>query len=159
VFEGKTCVADHLQDTTEMCLRFAERNSASRVTRGWTRRADSSRSTPLTAAGSPPGPTIDPATGQPVGRFIVGSRGNALIEPVGGRAAAAGRGGIDTHTSYPNGSNYHRLNPQVHPGNPTPHRHGHLPGTGPGLRGQRPSIDPQGTVIPWISSAAHWPMR
>jgi hypothetical protein len=25
VFEGKTCVADHLQDTTEMCLRFAER--------------------------------------------------------------------------------------------------------------------------------------
>jgi hypothetical protein len=35
-----------------------------------------------------------------------------MIEPVGGRTVSAGKGGVDTHTLYPNGSNYQRLNPQ-----------------------------------------------
>ncbi len=103
-----------------------------------------------------PGPTIDRATGQEVGRLVVDPTGNAMIEPVGGRTVAAGSGGIDTHTLYPNGSNYQRLNPQGHTGNPTPHAHGHLPGTGPGMRGQGPAIDPLGNIVPWNSAAAHW---
>jgi hypothetical protein len=37
--------------------------------------------------------------------------------------------------------------------------HGHLPGTGPGMRGQGPSLDPQGNVVPWNSGAAHWPIN
>lgn len=105
------------------------------------------------------GPTIDRATGQQVGRFIVDKKGNAMIEPVGGRTVPAGKGGVDTHTLYPNGSNYQRLNPVGHQGNPTPHGHGHLPGTGPGMGGQGPSIDPQGNVVPWNSGAAHWPIH
>jgi hypothetical protein len=106
--------------------------------------------------GRQPGPTVDPRTGEEVGRFIVDSRGNVMIEPVGGRTVAAGRGGVDTHTLYPNGSNYQRLNPVGHPRNPTPHAHGHLPGTGPGMRGQGPSIDILGNVVPWNSPEAHW---
>jgi RHS repeat-associated protein len=102
------------------------------------------------------GPTIDKATGAEVGRFVVDSKGNTMIEPVGGSTRAAGRGGVDTHTTYPNGSNYQRLNPQGHPNNPTPHGHGHLPGTGPGMRGQGPSIAPDGTVVPFTSPDAHW---
>jgi hypothetical protein len=105
-----------------------------------------------------PGRTIDAATGVAVGRFVVDPRGNAMIEPMGGRTVSAGRGGIDTHTLYPNGSNYQRLNPAGHPGNPTPHGHGHLQGVGPGMRGQGPSIDPFGIVVPWNSPAAHWPI-
>ncbi len=101
--------------------------------------------------------TIDPATGRQVGRFIGRENGSPMIEPVGGSTVPAGSGGIDTHTLYPNGSNYQRLNPQGHPGNPTPHAHGHLEGTGPGMAGQGPSIDPQGNVVPWASPAAHWP--
>jgi hypothetical protein len=82
-----------------------------------------------------------------------------MIQPKGGSTVPAGRGGGDTHTLYPNGSNYQRLNPVGHPRNPTPHGHGHLPGTGPGMRGQGPSIDPRGNVVPWNSPAAHWPIR
>jgi hypothetical protein len=106
-----------------------------------------------------PGTTLDAATGQPVGRFVVDRKGNTMIEPVGGRTVSAGKGGVDTHTLYPNGSNYQRLNPQGHPGNPTPHGHGHLPGTGPGMKGQGPSIDPQGNIVPWNRADAHWPIQ
>jgi len=106
--------------------------------------------------GRTPGPTLDPATGRPVGRFIVDPKGNAMIEPVGGSTVAAGPGGVDTHTLYPNGSNYQRLNPQGHRTDPTPHGHGHLEGTGPFKDGQGPSIDPQGNVVRWDSAAAHW---
>ena len=105
-----------------------------------------------------PGQTVDPATGYPVGRFVVDPRGNAMIEPAGGDTVPAGKGGVDTHTRYPNGSNYQRLNPQGHAGNPTPHGHGHLPGSGPGMKGQGPSIDPSGRVVPWNSKDAHWPI-
>ena len=104
-----------------------------------------------------PGPTVDPLTGQPVGRFIGNQSGPAMIEPVGGRTVSAGRGGVDTHTLYPNGANYQRLNPVGHPNNPTPHAHGHAPGTGPGMRGQGPSLDTSGNVVPWNSPGAHWP--
>ncbi|MCE7989395.1 MAG: hypothetical protein DYG89_50225 [Caldilinea sp. CFX5] len=106
-----------------------------------------------------PGPTIDERTGEEVGRFIVDPNGNTMIEPVGGKTVAAGRGGVDTHTLYPNDSNYQRLNPLGHPNNPTPHAHGHLPGTGPGMRGQGPSLDPYGNVVPWASAGAHWPIN
>ncbi len=56
--------------------------------------------------GKLPGKTIDPATGEEVGRFIVDPKGNTMIEPVGGSTVPAGKGGIDTHTLYSNGSNY-----------------------------------------------------
>ena len=104
------------------------------------------------------GPTIDPRTEWEVGRFVVDPRENVMIEPVGGRTVTAGRGGVDTHTLYPNGSNYQRLNPVGHPRNPTPHAHGHLLGTGPGMRGQGPSISIFGNVVPWNSPEAHWPI-
>eukprot|EP01032_Pedospumella_encystans_P026236 gene26236-29633_t len=61
-------------------------------------------------SGRLPGPATDKA-GNQIDRIIVGSKGNAMIEPVGGSTVAAGRGGVDTHTLYPNGSNYQRLNP------------------------------------------------
>ncbi len=104
-------------------------------------------------------PTVDPRTGQPVGRFITDNKGNVLIEPAGGRTVAAGKGGVDTHTLYPNGSNYQRLNPKGHDNNPNPHGHGHQPGTGPGKNGQGPSLDPQGNVVPFNSKDAHWPIH
>ncbi|MFL9984062.1 RHS repeat-associated core domain-containing protein [Paraburkholderia sediminicola] len=96
--------------------------------------------------------------GTQVGRIIADSKGNAMIEPVGGSTVAAGKGGVDTHTLYPNGSNYQRLNPQGHANNPTPHGHGHAVGTGPGMKGQGPSLDVNGNVVPWNSPAAHWPI-
>ena len=105
------------------------------------------------------GKTIDPATGDEVGRFVVDPKGNSMIEPVGGRTVSAGAGGVDTHTLYPNGSNYQRLNPHGHVNNPTAHGHGHLTGTGPGMRGQGPSIDTQGNTVPWNSGDAHWPIK
>lgn len=105
-----------------------------------------------------PGPATDKA-GNQIGRIIVDSKGNAMIEPVGGKTVAAGKGGVDTHTLYPNGSNYQRLNPQGHANNPTPHGHGHAPGTGPGMKGQGPSLDVNGNVVPWNSPAAHWPIN
>lgn len=104
-----------------------------------------------------PGPTIDPVTGNPVGRFIGRESGPPMIEPVGGNTAPAGRGGVDTHTTYPNGSNYQRLNPQGHQGNPTPHAHGHAEGSGPGIRGQGDSLDVNGNIVPRNSPEAHWP--
>jgi RHS repeat-associated protein len=109
--------------------------------------------------GSSSGRAVDQATNQPIGRIVVDSKGNAMIEPVGGRTVPAGKGGVDTHTLYPNGSNYQRLNPQGHANNPMPHGHGHLQGTGPGIRGQGPSIDPRGNVVPRNSPDAHWPIR
>ena len=108
---------------------------------------------------SPPGPAVDKATGQTVGRIAVDSKGNAMIEPAGGKTVPTGKGGVDTHTLNPNGSNYQRLNPQGHGNNPTPHGHGHLPGSGPGKAGQGPSIDPKGNVVPANSPAAHWPIK
>lgn len=106
-----------------------------------------------------PGPTIDPTTGKPVGRFVVDSRGNAMIEPQGGSTVSAGKNGIDTHTLYPNGSNYQRLNPQGHGPAGTPHGHGHAPGTGPGMKGQGPSLGTDGSQVPFNSAAAHWPIK
>ncbi|MEJ7932628.1 hypothetical protein WG922_21875, partial [Ramlibacter sp. AN1015] len=108
-------------------------------------------------AGKLPGPATDRA-GNEIGRIVVDSRGNAMIEPLGGRTGSAGKGGVDTHTLYPNGSNYQRLNPQGHGNNPTPHGHGHAPGTGPGMKGQGSSLDVNGNVVPWNSPAAHWPI-
>lgn len=104
-------------------------------------------------------PTIDQNTGREVGRFIGDEKGNLMIEPVGGKTVPAGNGGVDTHTTYPNGSNYQRLNPEGHANNPTPHGHGHLEGTGPGLKGQGPSIDVNGNEVPWNSNEAHWPIN
>lgn len=104
-------------------------------------------------------PAVDNATGSSIGRIIADQKGNAMIEPVGGRTIAAGKGGIDTHTLYPNGSNYQRLNPQGHTNDPTPHGHGHQQGTGPGMKGQGSSINPQGTPVPSNSKDAHWPIN
>ncbi|MGT2443460.1 hypothetical protein ACU4I5_12920 [Ensifer adhaerens] len=103
-------------------------------------------------------PVADRNTGWPIQRYIGDGLGNNMIEPLGGRTAP-GRNPVDTHTLYPNGSNYQRLNPQGHRNDPTPHGHGHLPGTGPDTKGQGPSIDVRGNIVPWASSDAHWPMR
>jgi RHS repeat-associated protein len=105
-----------------------------------------------------PGPTVDPNTGAKVGRFIVDPKGNTMIEPEGGSTVSAGKGGVDTHTTYPNGSNYQRLNPQGHSTNPTPHGHGHLPGTGQYTKGQGSSISTSGKVVNPKSADAHWPI-
>ncbi len=101
---------------------------------------------------------IDQRTGWPIQRFIGDNRGNIMFEPLGG-STVAGRNPVDTHTLYPNGSNYHRLNPQGHGNNATPHGHGHLPGTGPDRTGQGPSLDIWGNIVPNKSPDAHWPMR
>ena len=98
----------------------------------------------------------DPLTGEEVGRFIADDRGNIMIEPVGGKTVEAGKNGVDTHTLYPNGSNYQRYNPQGHGNNPTPHAHGHLPGTGPSKKGQGESLSPSGEIVPFNSPEAHW---
>ena len=100
--------------------------------------------------------TIDSRTNMEIGRFIGDDRGNVFIEPVGGTTVPAGRNGVDTHTLYPNGSNYNRYNPVGHGNNTTPHGHGHIMGTGPGRRGQGPSIDVLGNVVPFNSPDAHW---
>lgn len=112
--------------------------------------------------GRMPGQTVDPITGQPVGRIVVDPKGNAMIEPVGGKTVPAGptlKGGVrpDTHTTYPDGSTYQRLNPAGHSNNPVPHAHGHAPGTGPGMKGQGPALDTKGNVVPKNSPDAHWP--
>ncbi|PWW01517.1 RHS repeat-associated protein [Hoeflea marina] len=100
---------------------------------------------------------VDPLTGPPVGRFVVDTKGNVMIEPVGG-TTVPGPTQTDTHTTYPNGSNYQRLNSSGHSTNPTPHGHGHLPGSGPeaNRRGQGPSIDIRGNVVSPNSPDAHW---
>lgn len=82
-----------------------------------------------------------------------------MIEPVGGQTKEAGPGDVDTHMLYPNESNYQRLNPVGHRNNPTPHAHGHLLGTGSGRRGQGPSLDIHGNVVPSNSPEAHWPIH
>lgn len=105
--------------------------------------------------GRQPGPTIDRATGREVGRIVGDSKGNNMIEPVGG-TTVQGPKPSETHTTYPNGSNYQRLNPQGHKGIPTGHGHGHLEGTAPFTKGQGQSIDPLGNVVPRDSDAAHW---
>jgi RHS repeat-associated protein len=102
---------------------------------------------------------IKDRAGNDIGRFIADTRGNVMLEPAGGKTVSAGRSGIDTHTLYPNGSNYQRLNPRGHGPNGTPHAHGHAPGTGPGMRGQGPSLDVDGNVVPWNSPDAHWPIN
>ncbi|NNG43244.1 hypothetical protein HJP15_10005 [Pseudoalteromonas sp. NEC-BIFX-2020_002] len=86
-----------------------------------------------------------------------------MIEPVGGSTVGAGRslaGGVrqETYTTYPNDSNYQRLNAQGHGNNPQPHGHGHAPGTEPGMRGQGPSLDIYGNIVPNNTGAAHWPL-
>ncbi|MBR4085967.1 MAG: hypothetical protein IKK33_16970, partial [Lachnospiraceae bacterium] len=102
---------------------------------------------------------VDPLTGIGVGRLIADDRGNILIEPIGGRTIAAGRNGVDTHTLYPNDSNYQRYNPVGHGMNTTPHGHGHLMGTGGGRRGQGASLDVYGNTVPFDSADAHWPIH
>lgn len=88
--------------------------------------------------------------------FHLGGKGNVMIEPVGGSTISFGKGGVDTHTTYPNGSNYQRLNPNGHLENSTPHGHGHLEGNGPSKRGQGLSIDVNGNVVNYKSPDAHW---
>jgi len=98
--------------------------------------------------------------GVPIGRFITDSNGNVMLEPVGGSTGPYPPHRLnspDTHTYYPNGSNYMRNNPQGHGPNTTPHGHGHLPGTGTGRSGQGSSTDIFGNPVPSNSSAAHWP--
>ena len=116
--------------------------------------------TEVTTGGRPPGPTIDRATGRPVGRIVGDSKGNNMIEPEGGRTVQ-GPKPSETHTTYPNGSNYQRFNPQGHATNPVGHGHGHLEGPGPDANrtGQGPSIDNQGNVVPSDSPEAHWPIN
>jgi RHS repeat-associated protein len=115
--------------------------------------------------GKLPGPTLDPNTGKEVGRFIVDSKGNTMIEPVGGGTIWKGDGPRSTqsvHTLYPNGSNYQRLDPVGHKGG-KPHGHGHLEGPGsknPGaMSGQGPSISTCGKEVKWNSKAAHWTIK
>jgi len=120
---------------------------------------DSAKPPPPEKAGQEPGPTVDPNTGEEVGRFVVDPNGNTMIEPKGGETKPAGKGNVDTHTTYPNGSNYQRLNPKGHQNNPKPHGHGHLPGTGPGKAGQGPSIGTDGTEVKPNTDAAHWPIN
>ncbi len=103
-----------------------------------------------------PRKTIDSRTGYEVQRFIGDTKGNVMIEPKGGKTIPAGKGKVDTHTLYPNGSNYQRLNPQGHLKDPTPHGHGHLEGTGPGMKGQGQSIDIYGNPVQLWDPAAHW---
>ncbi|KKQ49983.1 MAG: RHS repeat-associated core domain protein [candidate division TM6 bacterium GW2011_GWF2_38_10] len=104
-------------------------------------------------------PIIDKNTGKEIGRFIVDNKGNIMVEPIGGKTIPAGKNGIDTHTTYPNGSNYQRLNPHGHPPkSDLPHGHAHLEGTGPGKKGQGPSINTKGNIVPNNSSEAHWPI-
>jgi len=85
-----------------------------------------------------------------------------MIEPKGGSTVGAGKtlkGGVrqDTHTTYPNGSNYQRLNTKGHGNDPTPHGHGHAVGSGSGMSGQGPSLDINGNIVPNDSPGAHWP--
>ncbi len=78
-----------------------------------------------------------------------------MIEPVGGGTIPWGKRGLDTHTTYPNGSAYQRLDYS----HGTPHGHGHLQGSGQGRAGTGPSLDTSGNVVPNRSSDAHWRIR
>lgn len=99
---------------------------------------------------------VDPITKAPIGRVIVDSNGNAVIESAGGGAVARSNG-IDTHTLRVNGSNCYRLNPKGHANNPCPH--GHALGTGPNMKGRGASLDINGNVVPSNSAAAHIPLK
>ncbi len=100
----------------------------------------------------------DPRTGMSIQRYIGDTRGNIAFEPLGG-STVPGRNPVDTQTLDPNGSNYHRMNPQGHGARNAPHGHGHAMGTGQNMKGQGPSLDIYGNVVPWESPGAHWPMR
>jgi len=115
----------------------ADVNALSRIYRDYQRNAQTNRN------------------GVPVGRFMCDMRGNVLIEPVGGSTRPNGT----PHTRYPNGSTYMRLDAAGHPNNPTPHGHGHLPGTGVGMSNQGPSTDIFGNVVPNNTAEAHWPIN
>ena len=105
---------------------------------------------------------VDPATGHRIGQISVDSKGNAMIQPVGGKTVPAGTPhGSSTHTTYPNGSNYQRLDSSGHGPNGVPHGHGHKEGPGPhpNKAGQGPSTDPSGNIVPSNSKEAHWPIK
>jgi RHS repeat-associated protein len=107
-----------------------------------------------------PGPTVDKATGQEVGVFVVDPKGNTMIQPKGGSTVPAGKLGENTHTRYPNGSTYHRLDPLGHGGKfPGGHGHGHQMGTGPGKNNEGSPIDPRGNPVPANSPDAHWSIK
>ncbi|MCT4563430.1 MAG: hypothetical protein N4A68_03805, partial [Maledivibacter sp.] len=111
-----------------------------------------------TKTGKQPGPTIDPNTGCEVETIYVDPDGNAMIKPKDGGFNSGGYRGLDTETTYPNGSSYQRNNPNGHVNSPgINHGHGHLPGTGPGRGGTGPSIDVHGNEVPYNSPDAHWP--
>lgn len=108
-------------------------------------------------------PLIDSKTGHEIQRFIGDSKGNIMIEPLGGKTISAGikgKGGIgeSTITTYPNGSAYHRLDPNGHKGGP-PHGHAHLEGLGPGRKLNGPSLDVHGNIVPHNSPEAHLPIK
>jgi hypothetical protein len=126
---------------------------------------------------SVPGPTVDPVTGQPVGRFIVSSErpdqgigAQAMVEPEGGHTYAyPDEGSPETHTTYSNWSNYNRFNPEGHPeqkweSSQAPHGHYQAEGKGlgsdwkQGWQGSTLDFDPAtGTsvVVNPGSGAAH----
>lgn len=81
-----------------------------------------------------------------------------MIEPRGGRTRDQPEfsGHPDTHTVYPNGSNYMRNNPVGHGRDPAPHGHAHMGGPGTGRGGQGPSVDIFGNEVHPNSPAAHW---
>jgi hypothetical protein len=110
-----------------------------------------------------PGPTVDPTTGKRVGKFYADDKGNVMISPQGGGMRPhynkAGVKTESTHTLYPNGSVYHRLDPKGHGPKGVPHGHGHLKGTGPGIKGQGPSLDRTGQVVNPKSGPAHWGVK
>ena len=117
-----------------------------------------SRNTPSLTKVVPDKIPIDPITKKPIGRLIGDTKGNLMIEPKGGSTVPAGKNGVDTHTTYPNGSNYQRLNPQGHGklDYQNGHAHGHLEGTGVGKNGQGSSIDIKGNIVAPNSKEAHW---
>ncbi|MDK9603955.1 RHS repeat-associated core domain-containing protein, partial [Lelliottia sp. V104_15] len=106
--------------------------------------------------------TVDPITGQPVGRFITDSRGNIMMEPIDGSTGPyppSNPNSPDTHTFYKNGSNAYRLNPQGHKIDPTPHAHAHAPGSGTGRSGQGASLGIDGSIVSSRSAAAHFSIK
>ena len=107
--------------------------------------------------GKLPGSTIDKNTGYEVGTIYVDSKGNAMISPKGGGFTSGGYRGLDTHTTYPNGSAYQRNNTNGHRNSQgINHGHGHLPGTGSDRGGTGHSIDVNGNMVPYNSPDAHW---
>lgn len=102
------------------------------------------------------GPTVDPNTGQPVGRYIVDPHGNTLIEPQGGTTVGSGSG-VWSETRYPNQSPYQQQHGPHGPSVPEPHGHGFQ--EGPGLNQRGTSLSSRGEVVPKNSPAAHWEIR